>query len=228
MLRILIAGIPGKCHNYVEAVSAAGMEAQVSLELPKDLSFPQYDGLLLPGGSDINPARYRQPLCGSRDIDEELDAAQFALLEAFLKTGKPILGICKGHQVINVWFGGSLIQDIPQAGRHRYAETDQIHMTHAERGNWLYDLYGSDFPTNSAHHQAVDRLGDGFRVIQTSDDGVIEAMAHDSLPILSVQWHPERMCGRRRRADTVDGAQVFSYFKTLCETYSHASPSYYA
>lgn len=217
MLHILIAGVTGQCDNYVEAVRAAGMAAHVSLTLPEDPLFSGYDGLLLPGGSDINPARYGEPLRGSRRIDEALDAAQFALLEAFLPTGRPILGICKGHQILNVAFGGSLCQDIPQADRHRYAEADQVHMTHVKSGSWLYDLYGSDFPTNSAHHQAVNRLGQGFRPIQLSDDGVIEAIAHENLPILSLQWHPERMCGRHRRADTVDGAPVFSYYRKLCE-----------
>lgn len=214
MLRIFIAGAAGQYKSYGEAVVSAGMEAQVSLALPDACA---YDGLILPGGSDIHPARYGQPLCGSRDIDEELDTAQFAILEAFLQAGRPVLGICKGHQILNVRFGGSLIQDIPQAERHRYQDADQVHMTHAAAGSWLARLYGFDFPTNSAHHQAVDRLGEGFRVIQTSDDGVIEAIAHDSLPILSVQWHPERMCGQYRRPDTVDGAPVFSYFRKLCE-----------
>ncbi len=220
MLRILIAGIPGNCNNYIKAIQGAGMEPIVSLNLPEDTAFSDYNGLLLPGGGDINPARYRKPLCGSVDIDDALDQAQFAMLQAFLQTGKPILGICKGHQVINVHFGGSLIQDIPQADRHRYQEGDQVHLTRVQKDSWLYPLYGEEFPTNSAHHQAIDQVAEGFHVIQTSYDGVIEAIAHEKLPILSVQWHPERMCCDHRRPDTVDGSKVFTYFQTLCKEHS--------
>ena len=107
-MRILIAGLNDQTQNYAAAVSASGMEPIVSLALPDDRSFSGIDGLLLPGGADIDPARYHQPLCGSKGIDPQLDEAQFAILDAFLKTGRPILGICKGHQILNVYFGGDL------------------------------------------------------------------------------------------------------------------------
>ncbi len=216
MLRILIAGLNSQTQNYVAALSLSGMEPVVSLALPDDLSFPDYDGLLLPGGADIDPARYRQPLCGSRNINEELDQAQFAILDAFLQTGKPILGICKGHQILNVYFGGDLIQDLENPAPHQASPDDQVHLTHAEPGSWLARLYGTDFAVNSSHHQAVGRPGQGFRVIQRSGDGVAEAIAHESYPLLSVQWHPERMCYAHRREDTVDGSLVFLHFKELC------------
>ncbi len=216
MIRILIAGLLNQTQNYVAAVSGSGMEPLVSLALPEDLSFPGFDGLLLPGGADIDPARFRQPLCGSRNIHPELDDAQFALLDAFLKTGRPILGICKGHQILNVYFGGDLIQDLQNPAPHQANPDDQVHRTHAEADSWLARLYGTDFAVNSSHHQAVCRPGRGFHVIQRSDDGVIEAIAHESRPLLSVQWHPERMCFAHRRGDTVDGGRVFLHFKELC------------
>ncbi|MCI8400708.1 MAG: gamma-glutamyl-gamma-aminobutyrate hydrolase family protein [Lachnospiraceae bacterium] len=218
MISILIAGIPEKVGNYVEALEAAGMKAVVSLEWQGDPDFSGIDGLLLPGGADIDPERYGEELNGSRDIDRELDAAQFAVLEAFLTTGKPVLGICKGHQILNVFFGGSLIQNLEDPDPHR---EEKVHMTHAVEGSWLAGLYGTDFPTNSWHHQAVKRLGDGFSVIQMSEDGIVEAIAHDRLPLLSLQWHPERMCCSHSRPDTVDGSLVFSYFRELCEGVSH-------
>ena len=84
-------------------------------------------------------------------------------------------------------------------------------------------LYGADFFVNSSHHQAVGRPGRGIRIIQRSGDGAAEAIAHESLPILSVQWHPERMCYERRRNDTVDGSRVFLYFKELCGSYGTTS-----
>lgn len=218
-MRILIAGLSDKTQNYVAAVAATGMESVVSLTLPTDLTFPDFDGLILPGGADIDPARYGQPLCGSQNIAPELDDAQFAILDAFLKTEKPVLGICKGHQILNVYFGGDLIQDLENSSSHRANPDDQVHLTHAEPDSWLARLYGTDFATNSSHHQAVGQVGRGFHVIQRSDDGVIEAIAHESRPILSVQWHPERMCCGRRRTDTADGSQVFLYFRKLCEEY---------
>lgn len=222
-MRILIAGLNDQTQNYAAAVSASGMEPIVSLALPDDRSFSGIDGLLLPGGADIDPARYHQPLCGSKGIDPQLDEAQFAILDAFLKTGRPILGICKGHQILNVYFGGDLIQHLEQTDLHQTDPGDLIHATHAEAGSWLMQLYGADFFVNSSHHQAVGRPGRGIRIIQRSGDGAAEAIAHESLPILSVQWHPERMCYERRRNDTVDGSRVFLYFKELCGSYGTTS-----
>ena len=213
-MRILVAGLPEKTKNYVAALHDAGMEGIVGLDRGEA---GQMDGLLLPGGADIDPSRYGQALCGSRGIEPELDQAQFAVLACFQQMKKPILGICKGHQIINVYFGGSLIQDMADGGRHRADPDDQVHLTHAEPDCWLAGLYGTDFFVNSAHHQAVDRPGEGLSVIQRSEDGVIEAISHRELPILSLQWHPERMCGVHRREDTVDGTAVFRYFGELCE-----------
>ena len=218
MIRILIAGVPADTLKYVAAVTATGMEPVVSLEIPDVDTLAQYDGLILPGGADVDPARYGQPINGSKGINPELDEKQFAILDAFAKAGKPILGICKGHQVINVHFGGSLIQHIPQFGRHQWVTEDKVHPTTAVEGSWLAQLYGTSFPTNSAHHQAVDQVAPGFQVIQMSDDGVVEAIAHPERPILSLQWHPERMCYEYRREDTVDGQYIFHHFKKLCET----------
>lgn len=217
MIRILIAGLPDQTLKYVAALAASGMEPVVSLELPDAVSLSQFDGLLLPGGADIDPARYGQPVNGSKGINPELDEKQFAILDAFYKAGKPILGICKGHQVLNVYFGGDLIQHLPQSDRHQWDTEDKVHMTTAVPGSWLAELYGTEFPTNSAHHQAVDHAAPGFQIIQQSDDGVVEAITHPELPILSLQWHPERMCYEYRREDTVDGSKIFLYFKKLCE-----------
>ncbi len=217
MTRILIAGLPEKTPKYVDALIASGMEPVVTLECPDETTLSQYDGLLLPGGADIDPARYGQPMNGSRNINPELDDKQFAILDVFAKANKPILGICKGHQVLNVYFGGTLIQHIPQYECHTCDDADKAHPTTAVTGSWLADLYGTEFSVNSAHHQAVDQAAPGFQVIQMSDDGVIEAIAHPDKPILSLQWHPERMCYDCLREDTVDASKVFLYFKKLCE-----------
>lgn len=179
----------------------------------------EFDGLILPGGADINPARYGQANAGSQGVENELDALQFEALEAFVRAGKPVLGICRGHQLINVYFGGTLIQHLPQSPAHSKAsvhDPDKAHLVTAEAGSLFADLYGERFPVNSAHHQGVDRLGEGLRITLRSDDGVVEGMEHETLPLFSVQWHPERMCFDHARPDTVDGSVVLARFLELC------------
>lgn len=199
--------------NYVEAIEAHG--ATVTAEyLPKYSD--EYDGLLISGGVDIHPRYYGQEIDGSVGIDEARDAAEMELLRQFVEAKKPIMGICRGHQLINVFFGGSLIQHIDTADDHR-GEGDAVHDVDSAEGAILTALYGRHFPVNSSHHQAVDRLGEGLHTVQVSSrDGVIEGSEHDTLPIFSVQWHPERTTLGRARPDTVDGGAIFKYFVELC------------
>ena len=123
-----------------------------------------------------------------------------------------MLGICRGQQLINVGFGGTLIQHLPSSDRHAYEGSDKVHMSRVAEGCFLWDLYGEAFPVNSAHHQAVDAPGEGIEVVQWSDDDVAEAIVHRALPVWGVQWHPERMCLAHRREDTVDGLRLFQWF----------------
>jgi len=140
-------------------------------------------------------------------------------VEAFLKAGKPIFGICRGHQLLNVIFGGTLVQHLPNALEHStvLAGRDIVHEVTAEKGSIAEKLYGESFTVNSWHHQAVQDLADGFCVSMCASDGVIEGFEHESLPIFGVQWHPERMCCTRKRDDTVDGSAIFEYFIRICE-----------
>lgn len=195
--------------NYVRAVERAGGIAFAAC-LPKpDLS---YDGLILAGGGDMEPSLYGQKNCGSDSIDLLRDKAELALLNAFSKAGKPILGICRGHQVVNVWAGGGLIQDLgEQNAIHQRIECDKVHMVFAETG-MLRELYGSHVSVNSAHHQGVGPVGRGLRVTARSADGVIEAMEHEILPIWTTQFHPERMTG----GETADGSAIFRWFLERC------------
>lgn len=204
-----------KLPNYVEALEANG--AIVTAEyLPKYSD--EYDGLLISGGVDIHPRHYGQQINGSVNIDEARDAAEIELLRRFVEARKPVMGICRGHQLINVFFGGSLIQHIDTADSHR-AEGDAVHSVDSAEGAILTSLYGRHFPVNSSHHQAVDRLGKGLHTVQVSSrDGVIEGTEHDALPIFSVQWHPERTTLGRARPDTVDGGAIFKYFVELCRS----------
>ena len=148
-------------------------------------------------------------------MDPELDRLQLFLLRSFLRKNLPVLGICKGMQLINVCLGGGIIQDLPTAGRHAYIGKDQIHPSHAEKGSLLHTLYGENFPVNSAHHQGIAEPGEDLIVIQHAPDGVAEAIVHTSLPILGIQWHPERMCFARKRPDTPDGSLLLARFLSL-------------
>ena len=180
----------------------------------------RFDGLLLPGGGDIHPGFFSQEDRGSGPSDIRLDCRQFALFSAFFKMKKPILGICKGMQIINVALGGTLIQNLPGPLREAHAagKTDQTHPTSVIPDTFLHRLYGDSLVTNSAHHQALDRLGEGLLPAQYGPGQITEGLFHMSLPILGVQWHPERMLpGQEKNPVTGDGAQVLLYFLSLCQ-----------
>ena len=216
MCRIAVAVTTAKAENYVNALRGAGAEAVLTAGERVDPA--DFDGLLLPGGGDVAPSRYGEEVNGSEGIDEELDAHQFAVLDDFVRAGRPVLGICRGHQLVNVYFGGTLIQHLPEADSHRLTgEGDQIHPSSAVPGSWIAEAYGlTDMVTNSSHHQAVKQPGKGFVIDQKSFDGVVEAMHHESLPVYTVQWHPERMSFAHRREDTADGRPVFDFFLEVC------------
>lgn len=172
------------------------------------------NGLLLPGGSDLDPALYGQDNIDSRDIDQSRDQRELILCRNFLETKRPILGICRGAQVLAVALGGSLLQHVP--GHEGIDGHDRVHETVA--AGVLARLYGSRFFVNSWHHQAAGYLPEGCRVLQRAPDGVVEAFDHETLPILAVQWHPERMCGTFERLDTVSGLPLLRHFVAMCES----------
>ena len=211
--RILLHGRGAKVPFYIEAVEhSGGIPVHKFLD---DLS-ANYDGLLLCGGGDIDPSRYGQNNNASVGIDLARDAAELALIEAFVTAGKPILGICRGIQILNVYFGGTINQHIATAEAHQH-QPDAVHVLTSLGESALSKLYGPRFPVNSNHHQAIGKLGNGLTVTQVCEaDGVIEAIAHESLPIIGLQWHPERMCLSRQREDTVNGIEILRYFVNLC------------
>ena len=115
-------------------------------------------------------------------------------------------------------WGGTLLQDLGDIRRpsHTHPQADQVHPVRAQPGSLLHTLYGPRFSVNSSHHQAVDCPAPGLVLTLRAVDGVPEAMEHPSLPILGVQFHPERMSGPLLRPDTVDGAPIFRWFLALC------------
>ncbi len=214
--RVQLSGEVDHRDNYCAAVRAAG-----GAPLPGYCPAPdlECDGLLLCGGGDVDSALYGQENRGSDPPDLARDRAELALFRAFFDAGKPILGVCRGMQVMNVALGGDLIQDLPPEvlAFHGRAEQDLVHPVRAEEGSLLRRLYGPVFSVNSAHHQAVLRLGEGFSASAWAEGGFPEAVEHVSRPVMGVQFHPERMSFALRRPDTADGAPILYRFLALCE-----------
>jgi putative glutamine amidotransferase len=172
----------------------------------------ELDGLVLQGGADISPLAYgEQPLKPEWAGDPLRDRYEIELVRSFTQAQKPVLGICRGAQLINVALGGSLHQDVPA---HRSDEYDQhAHEVRLEPGSGLARLYGETGPRRvvSIHHQAIKRLAPGLRVeARAQDDGVIEAIRGSGPGYLcGVQWHPEFHGGRD---GFLDGAVLLDEF----------------
>jgi putative glutamine amidotransferase len=182
--------------TLLDAVLRAGGEPVVlhggapgdMIELPGRVA--RFDGIVLPGGGDLNPGRYsatRSPDCGTPD--DRQDAFDLAVIRAAIGTATPTLAICRGLQVLNVACGGTLRQHISGGPvQHEGA----LHPVTLAAGSRLRQLAGADtIEVSSAHHQSVDRLGAGLHAVGCAPDGCLEAIEHTSAGILAVQWHPE-------------------------------------
>ena len=213
-----IAGYPHQIHTY-EAALQYSTDFEVACSLSAN-SAQNWDALLLPGGGDISPALLPQPPmlhAACQEPDNCLDQSQMELLDLFVRQKKPILGISKGMQLINLYFGGNLCQHLPGADKHLHETHDLYHPAYTKPGTFLYSLYGPRTIINSAHHQGIPDnpafLGKNITAIQRSADGIVEAIKHDFLPIIGLQWHPERLCGRFHNPDAADGSLIFQYFQ---------------
>ena len=189
--------------KYTSALRRAGAKA-VWIEtddLEKAIAtMLQCDGLLLSGGEDIDPFHYgHTPTEKCGEIVKQRDHAEMKLLEAFFATGKPILGICRGEQMLNVFFGGTLHQDIKEISgcnhddwRHRRRGN---HTVTVRAGTRLAEIMGKEsFIVNSLHHQAVDKVAPALIAGAVSEDGIIESVEHSEHRFcIGVQWHPEHM-----------------------------------
>ena len=154
------------------------------------------DGICVTGGGDVDPARYGEsPAPGLMDLDPRRDTAEIEAVRAARAAGQPVLGICRGIQVIAVATGGTLHQDLGVAGYPGHwdeaRQYEPVHPVELEPGSLAAKVFGPAATVNSIHHQAVSGVGDAVTVTGRAPDGVVEAIEGPGL--LAVQWHPERL-----------------------------------
>ncbi|MCV7179055.1 gamma-glutamyl-gamma-aminobutyrate hydrolase family protein [Mycolicibacterium sphagni] len=207
---------------YIEGVGLAGGIATLLPPQPVDADIAAQvldgiDGLIITGGRDVDPSAYgHDPHPTTDEPDRGRDAWEFALVSAALRRHLPVLGICRGAQVLNVALGGTLHQHLPDIVGHTYHQQgNAVFGTSAIRtvaGSRLAGLIGESTNAQCYHHQAIDRLGDGLVISAVDGDGVIEAVeipGHDF--VLAVQWHPE---------ETLDDLRLFAGVVEAARTYT--------
>ena len=213
-------------NDYCEAVIRAGgipvvIPVSPSDEYIEDIS-KVIDGLLISGGADIDPSLTGQRMTSKIGfVSVERDEQELKLLEKIYKeTDKPILGICRGMQVLNAYLGGTLILDIPSEGfldhtlprNKRYIPTHDVTV---EKDSLLYKILGEEISgVNSYHHQALKDLGKGLIAVANTEDGLVEAVEHEDIDnrfILAVQWHPEMLSVNRENS-----LNIFKKFVEEC------------
>ncbi len=198
----------GVRNTYIDCIVNAG---GVPILIPQLGNNPEYlrailakcQGLLLCGGRDINPLRYGAARHPTTEVsDDRRDESELQLIKLARDWKMPILGICRGCQLINVAFGGTLFQDLPseapQMAYHGKKESavmniDKRHGVAISAGTRLAAMYGKELSVNSIHHQGIRDLGKGLRAAAISEDGLIESVEADESFVLGVQWHPEIM-----------------------------------
>jgi putative glutamine amidotransferase len=186
-------------------------------------------GLVLTGGEDVDPSRYGEPPSPALGaVEPARDEMEFTALQAAVDREMPIFGICRGAQVLNVHFGGTLYQDLrterPTDLAHDQTEPwdRRTHNATVETDTLLHDILGDTrLFINSFHHQAVKDVGRDLRISAIADDGLIEAIEHQSKPwILGVQWHPER--NEATAPDTDPDRRLFAAFRQAVGQYDCA------
>lgn len=172
-----------KLTNYIKAVNYCNSTPILSKDLSK---IEDCDALLLTGGGNICPAFYGEKNEEYYEYDYLTDISEFYLIKEFLRKNKQIVGICKGMQVINVFFGGSLENISDKIIGYHYTFSKDIN-------HEITYLNGNKLTVNSMHKQRVKRLGDNLKIEAISKDGTIEALSHKRHKVYGVQFHPERL-----------------------------------
>lgn len=184
-----------------EVIRAGGIPMQLPMEIDPVDAVSVLDGLLISGGADVEPSRYGAETAPETSFEVTRDEFEFALLDAAQVAGLPVLGICRGCQLINVHAGGSLNQHVPSHGRWNDDPTEHIDTVTTVPGTRGHELYGGSRPINSLHHQTVAEVGAGLVVAGRAGDGTVEMLEGIDRPVLALQWHPEMM-----QLDDVDPA----------------------
>ncbi len=205
--------------DYPEALICAGA-IPVMLPVTEDEEVlreysERLDGLLIIGGCDIAPELYGQENRFCIETDPKRDRVECFLAHVFVGMDKPVLGICRGAQLLNCAFGGTMIQDIieEKPGSLQHARDDRpgeaVHRVRIVKDSLLYGVLGDEeLGVNSRHHQAADRIGEGFCVCAKAEDGVTEAIwMPEKRFVLGVQWHPETMA-----AAYTEMQRIFDWF----------------
>lgn len=189
----------------MKIAEAGGIPVLLPYESAGPEVMSRVDALVLTGGQDVDPELWGGPPPAPNStggevltIDRRRDDYEIALVRHAIARGKPVLGICRGHQVLNVALGGTLIPDLPDQGIEHYSlaavpdrRPDREHPVDFDEGTLAAKLYGPRGAVNSWHHQAVDRPGEGLVVSGRAPDGVVEAIELPGRPVLGLQWHPE-------------------------------------
>lgn len=168
------------------------------------------DGFLITGGTDIDPSYYQESNEEglSKGIDKRLDELDKLMVEHAVKYKKPLLGICRGHQSLNVFLGGTLHQDLATKNEtHKRVKED--HFVNVQPHPWF--SWDTKLNVNSYHHQAIKELADDLTAIAHHEDKTIEMVVHKSLPLFGVQWHPEI------NHESKESVVIFDAFKKLLE-----------
>ena len=213
MKKIVIGISEGsKYHNYENWMKdEPDVEIiKLSYHLDNISEIEKCDGVILTGGGDINPQLYHQPgfmaYIDPKDIDMKRDEFEWKIMQHIDEKQKPLLGICRGLQGANVYFGGVLLPDIPSFGKFNHAKfnegKDREHTVDIDPNSQLYQITGEEKGwINSSHHQSVDIPGFGLVANALSPDGIIEGMERKEREgkayLMLVQWHPERMANQQ-------------------------------
>ena len=184
--------------DYARAIyEAGGLPVHLPGFLRPDEFAGRLDGLVLTGGTDVEASVYGAAADPRAYAAEpERDRFELGLIDLAVDEHLPILGICRGTQLLNVWAGGTLRQHVPDHARYDVAIHEAVDVASIEPGTLLHDLYGDRLPINSLHHQTIDRLAPGWVVAARGDGGEVEALEWPGHDVLAVQWHPELLATR--------------------------------
>ncbi len=190
----------GLANAIFDDVAALVRAEDLDVVVVRDADLTGFDALVLPGGGDVDPARYGGDVTASvYDVNPAQDALDFEITAAAIALGIPILGVCRGLQVLNVALGGTLIEDLPASAVLHTPGDDGCgdlewtwHDVAVEPGSLLHTHVDADeIAVASGHHQAIGALAGELVATAVAADGVIEAVEHVRAPIIAVQWHPE-------------------------------------